>query len=122
MLSQQVVETTVLKSEGVTTKKHHLEQKLLSFICSARHDMLCIYPMSISVKLESPTSFVERISFAVMKFKIVDSLDTTVEDELISSSRKRMNPSTDEDELMDVMHEVEILSNIISATLEDDED
>jgi hypothetical protein len=118
MLGQDMIETTVVKSEGVSTKKHHLEQSLISFVSSASEDGLCIFPMSVNVKLESPSSFVERISHLLINFKPVSPLD---DPDGPPQKRLKITPIDDvNQELDDVMHEVQNLSELILATLDDD--
>lgn len=119
-----MIETSVLKSEGVSSKKHHLEQSLFSFVSSANENCLCIFPMSVSVKLESPSSFVERISYSMIQFKPVDSVVPDASVELVSPPRKRLKTSESNDEtnqeLEDVMLKVQTLSDLILATLDND--
>lgn len=123
MLGQDMIETTVVKSEGASTKKHHLEQSLFSFVSSASDDGLCIFPMSVNVKLESPSSFVERISYSLINFRPIRPSDTNAFDDLNGPPQKRLKLTPIDDvnqELDDVMHEVQNLSEHILATLDDD--
>jgi hypothetical protein len=127
MLGQEMIETTIKKSEGVSAKKHHLEQSLLSFTSAANDDGLTIFPFSISVKLESPASFVERTAVSMMEFKMfTDNVDIRPYDEVDSRPRKRLKQSLNDDgneqEVEDVIYEVEILSGLISATIDADID
>lgn len=80
--------------------------------------------MSVSVKLESPSSFVERISYSMIQFKPVDSVVPDASVELVSPPRKRLKTSESNDEtnqeLEDVMLKVQTLSDLILATLDND--
>lgn len=123
MLGQDMIETTIVKSEGVSAKKHHLEQSLFSFVSSASEDGLCIFPMTVNVKLESPSSFVERISYSLINFKLVNPSDAKAFDDPDGPPQKRLKTTPIDDvnqELDDVMHEVQNLSELILATLDDD--
>lgn len=122
LLGQDMIETTVVKSEGVSTKNHHLEQSLFSFVSSADEDCLCIFPLSVDVKLESPSSFVERISYSVIHFKPVSPLESNDESDGPPIKRLKVTHNDDEAsyEMEDVMQEVQTLSELILATLDDD--
>jgi hypothetical protein len=124
MLGQDMIETTVMKSEGVSTKNHHLEQSLFSFVSSANDNCLYVYPLSIIVKLESPSSFVERISYSLIQFKPASISNEELFDESDGRPKKRLkishNESEVDQEMEDVMYEVQIMSELILATLDDD--
>jgi hypothetical protein len=124
MLGQDMIETTVVKSEGVSTKNHHLEQSLFSFVSSANEDCLYIYPLSIIVKLDAPSSFVERISYSLIQFKEGSPLNETNFDESDGPPQKRLKATYSDNEvdqeIDNVMQEVQTLSELILATLDDD--
>jgi hypothetical protein len=119
-----MIETTVVKSEGVSTKNHHLEQNLFSFVSSANEDCLYIYPLSIIVKLDSPSSFVERISYSLIQFKAANALNENQFDLSDSPPQKRLKLTHSQIEvdqgMEDVMQEVQIISQLILATMDDD--
>lgn len=124
MLGQDIVETTVVKSEGVSTKKVHLEQSLFSIACSANDTELRLYPFSIAVKLEVPTSFPERLSKALLKFESLESFEMKSSNELNDRPQKRSKLSANGDKKTDkpedIMYEVEVLSQFISSTISED--
>jgi hypothetical protein len=125
MLGQDMVETTITKSEGVTTKKAHLEQSLFSIVCSADDTGLYLFPFSIAVKLESPASFPERLSATLMEFKTLERSDIDPSDEMNGRPYKRLKQTIGDvqsEELDDVMHEVEILSQLVSSTVDEETD
>jgi hypothetical protein len=125
MLGQEMVETSVVKSEGVSTKKGHLEQSLFSIVCSADDSGLCLYPIGIDVKLENPSSFPERVSLTLLEFKFPKAFEVNSNDELDGRPSKRLKVtanganSTDDD---DIMYAVEILSQLLTATIGEHED
>ena len=124
MLCQDMIETIVVKSESVSTKNHHLEQSLFSFVSSANEDSICIFPFNIIVKLESPSSFVERISSSLIHFKPLSPLDANLIEESDGPPQKRLKATHDDFEgnetMEDVMHEVQTISELILATLDND--
>ena len=116
-----MIETTVVKSEGVSSKNHHLEQSLFSFVSSVNDYCLYIFPLSVIVKLESPSSFVERISSSLIQFKTASPLNENQPDDPPHKRLKVTHTDNDVDqEMEDVMHEVQTLSELILATLDDD--
>jgi hypothetical protein len=125
VLGQDMVETTVVKSEGVSSKKAHMEQSLFSVVCSADDSELYLYPISISVKLENPASFPERLSSTLLEFKSPQSFATSSNDELDGRPSKRPKftanrvNSTDND---DIMYSVDILSQLVPSIIGDDDD
>jgi hypothetical protein len=121
MLGQEMIETTIVKSEGVSTKKHHLEQSLLSFTCTVNDNGLSIFPFTISVQLESPTSFVERNSVSLMEFKMLND-DGDSDSRPQKRVKQTLNDDGNEEDVYDVMDEVDKLSALIAATIDDDID
>ena len=124
LLGQDLIETSVMKSNGVSTKTSYLDQSLFSMACAVSDDGLCLFPLDVNVKLESPTAFPERTSYSLMEFKTLTRSDVDTNGETNGGPMKRakytMNGDVGMPELEDVMVEVSRLSELVTTTLEEE--
>lgn len=122
LMGQELVETSILKSDGVSVKTAYADQSLFSIACAVNEDVLSLVPLDMNVKLESPTAFPERISCSLLVFKAKPSAGAEAKGEMNGHPPKRRKHSMNGDmgvtELESVMAEVSRLSELLSSTID----
>ena len=120
LLDQQVIETTKSSSDGVSSKRSNLQQTLFALSFAFDNEALTLYPMTISVHLDTPSSVPRRTSCSLVEFLPSDATESVLEPPF-----KRLKPSGDEKgsseqrstEQEDMIRVVEHFASIISSTL-----
>jgi hypothetical protein len=124
LMGQELVEISVMKTDGVSTKTSYIDQSLFSLACAASDDALSLFPFDISVKLESPTAFPERIAISLLEFKALPATAVETNGDMNGRTPKRqkhtMNGGLGLSELEDVMEEVSRLSELLTSTVEEE--
>ena len=122
LMGQELVESSVMKSDGVSVKTAYADQSLFSIACTVNEDLLSLVPLDMNVKLESPTAFPERISCSLLVFRAKLSACAEANGEMNGHPPKRLKYSTNGDigitEPESVMEEVSRLSELLSSTID----
>ena len=117
MLDQQVIESSKASSDGVSSKKMYLQQTLfaLSFSCSS--EALTLYPMTVSVHLDTPSSVPIRKSCSVVSFRPPTKEDTLEPPQKRLKSEETGDNRCASQQELDFTGVVDHYAGILSATL-----
>jgi hypothetical protein len=125
VIGQELVETSVMKSDGIIVKTSYVHQSLFSIACAVSDGALSLYPFDVTVTLESPTAFPDKISCSLLVFKVLSSIGVEMNGETNRRPPKRLKQASNGDfsvsELEAVMEEVSRLSEILSSTIDADQ-
>jgi hypothetical protein len=130
LLDQQLTETYQSTSDGVNRKVTYIDQSLFAITCAVDRTSLTLFPLDISIKLDTISSLPQRKFCSLMKFmrsKLVGSND----EELMngrsprpSGKRQKLDCThdTSAETTTDVMVEVTRLADLLSDTIDSELD
>lgn len=122
LLSHELVELLVVKSDRASSKISYVDQSLFSMACAASEGGLSLVPFDVITKLDNPTAIPDRVSFSLTEFK--STLDAEANGGMNGKPAKRLNRLVNEDVclwgLCDVMGEVSRLAELLIAVIDDD--
>lgn len=130
LMNQQLTESYQSTSDGVNKKLTHIDQSLFAVTCAVDKTALTIFPLAISIKLDSITAMPIRKRCSLLKFMRPCSgvgAELLNGDGSITASKRRKleTTQTQRQSMVDVMIEAtrfaEILSDTIDSQLDYDE-
>jgi len=128
LLDHEVIETSMVTSDGTMNKKSsYIDQSLFSLSCAIDSDGPLLLPLDVTVKLNSPTSFPQRTNVSLSRFSppsLSDNDGVETNGDLNGRPAKRQKHAMNGDaknsssEMDDAMVEVSKLSELLAIAIE----